>query len=85
MTTEEVIADIIAAAFHATYEQLAPNFGYETKLESRKSWGEVPEQNRALMRATVQRLLDDGLISTVKGRPLTLDEERIGIVEDKAL
>lgn len=69
MTTEEVIADIIAAAFHTTYEQLAPNFGYETKLESRKSWGEVPEQNRALMRATVQQLLDAGLISTALAPP----------------
>lgn len=64
LTTEEVVADIIAAAFHATYEELAPTFGYETREESRKAWKDVPQQNRALMRATVRRLLDIHLIET---------------------
>jgi hypothetical protein len=58
------IADIIAAAFHDHYERLAPEHGYETREESRKAWGEVPEQNRKLMQATVHSLLSSGLIET---------------------
>jgi hypothetical protein len=58
------IADIIAAAFHDHYERLAPEHGYETREESRKAWGEVPEQNRKLMQATVHSLLSCGLIET---------------------
>lgn len=59
---DDLVADIIAAAFHDTYERLAPEHGYETREGSRKPWGEVPEQNRSLMRATVRHLLDAGLI-----------------------
>jgi hypothetical protein len=41
----------IARAFHETYERLAPSFGYETREASAKPWGQVPENNRALMTA----------------------------------
>lgn len=57
------IAEEIAQAFHEAYEELAPAHGYETREASRKPWQEVPEQNRGLMVAVVQRLLDDGLIA----------------------
>lgn len=60
----DAVADIIAAAFHDHYERLAPDYGYETREESRKAWGEVPERNRALMRATVRSLLNARIIAT---------------------
>lgn len=59
---EDLEADIIAAAFHVTYERLAPEHGYETREASRTTWGDVPENNRSLMRATVRHLIDAGII-----------------------
>lgn len=59
---DEIVADIVAAAFHDTYERLAPEHGYATREGSRKPWGQVPENNRNLMRATVRHLLDEGII-----------------------
>jgi hypothetical protein len=56
-------AERIAKAFHESYERLAPSHGYETRKASAKSWAEVPEQNRRLMIATVQDLLDSGWIA----------------------
>ncbi len=56
-------AEQIAQAFHETYEQIAPDFGYETREASAKPWAEVPEQNKSLMVAVVQALLDAGVIA----------------------
>ena len=56
-------ADLIAGVFHATYETLAPEHGYETRKESAVAWEDVPENNRALMIHTVQNMLDLGTIS----------------------
>lgn len=53
---------MIAGLFHATYETLAPEHGYETREASAVAWDDVPEQNRALMIATVQLMLDMGVI-----------------------
>lgn len=53
-----------AKMFHATYERLAPSYGYETRRESAKPWEEVPEDNRHLMAAVA---------SEVEGR-IRLDE-----------
>src|SRR5437879_6194371 len=53
----------IARAFHDFYEELAPEHGYETRQESRKPWGEVPQNNKDLMCAVVARLLEEGIIS----------------------
>ena len=58
------IAEALAQRFHETYERLAPSFGYETREASAKPWGDVPEQNRALMVAVCQELADAGLTST---------------------
>jgi len=55
-------AEKIAQYFHTAYEALAPFHGYETREASAKPWADVPEQNKQLMIATVQRLLDDDLI-----------------------
>lgn len=57
------IAEDIARRFHATYERLAPELGYTTREASAVPWPEVPEKNRKLMIATVQRLLDRGVIA----------------------
>jgi hypothetical protein len=56
------LAEKIAAEFHDEYEALAPMFGYRTREESAKPWRDVPEQNRKLMVAVVQSLLDRGVI-----------------------
>jgi hypothetical protein len=52
----------IARRFHETYESLAPDHGYETREESAKPWEAVPAQNKNLMIATVERLLETGVI-----------------------
>jgi hypothetical protein len=53
----------IARAFHDTYERLAPAYDYETRLESRTHWALVPLENKKLMTAVVQTLLDEGVLS----------------------
>lgn len=72
-------AEIIAGSFHRTYEELAPEHGYRTREASAVPWSQVPEPNRKLMVATVERLLDAGVIrpaapdpdaEAVVGRPL---------------
>ena len=55
-------AEHIAAAFHDTYERLAPMFGYKTRIASAVPWDEVPEQNKRLMIAVVDKLIADGVI-----------------------
>lgn len=49
--------EAIAERFHAFYEHLAPQFGYETRPDSAKPWALVPEQNRRLMVATVNSVV----------------------------
>lgn len=48
--------DDVARAFHEAYERLAPGFGYKTRDASAVPWEDVPENNRALMVATVQQV-----------------------------
>lgn len=52
----------IACEFHTEYETLAPLYGYRTREESAKPWRDVPEQNRKLMCAVVQDLLNRKVI-----------------------
>lgn len=54
-------AEAIARSFHAAYEELAPSVGYQTRPESAVPWDDVPEPNRRLMVAVVDRLLE-GLV-----------------------
>jgi hypothetical protein len=66
-------AEMIAGVFHATYETLAPQHGYETREASAVAWEDVPEKNRALMIATVQNMLNMGVIVPGPlGRPARL-------------
>lgn len=60
------LAEQIAEAFHDAYERLAPEHGYETREASRKPWSEVPENNRELMTAVVEELLETGIIVAPK-------------------
>lgn len=55
-------AERIAKRIHATYETLAPRFGWETQARSRERWENVPEENRALMIAVVDELLQAQVI-----------------------
>jgi len=45
-----------AKLFHETYERLAPDFDYSTRVESAVPWADVPENNRNLMIATVREV-----------------------------
>ena len=56
-------AEEIARKFHEAYEDLAPSHGYETREASRKPWAEVPQNNKSLMIAVIDRLLSNGVIS----------------------
>lgn len=56
-------AEMIAGLFHATYETLAPEHGYKTREASAVDWDAVPANNKALMVATVQHLIDMGTIA----------------------
>ena len=55
-------AETVARLFHETYERLAPEFAYETRERSRVPWPDVPENNRALMVAVVEELIERGVI-----------------------
>ena len=55
--TEPATGEDVARMFHETYERLAPDYGYRTREASAKPWDEVPEQNKALMVATVTEVL----------------------------
>lgn len=49
--------ETVAQWFHEAYERLAPQHSYSTRKASAKPWSEVPENNRALMVATVAEVL----------------------------
>lgn len=68
MTENSRTAGDIARSFHEAYEELAPQFGYETREASAKPWADVPAKNRDLMTATVARLLEDGVITATDGQ-----------------
>lgn len=56
-------AERIAQKFHEAYEALAPEHGYKTRERSAVPWEDVPADNKALMIATVQNLLDYGIFT----------------------
>lgn len=51
--------ETVARLFHENYERLAPEHGYETREASAVPWESVPEDNRALMIATVRAVWDE--------------------------
>jgi hypothetical protein len=52
----------VACAFYETYEELAPEYGYQPREEFSVSWESVPADDKALMIATINRLLEQGVI-----------------------
>lgn len=56
---EHLSAARLAQRFHELYEALAPSFDYETRPESAVRWEDVPENNRRLMVAVADVLLDE--------------------------
>jgi len=50
----------IAKAFHAKYEELAPSFGYHTRIETREF--SLNSNNAQLMLAVCEALLKEGVI-----------------------
>jgi len=54
-------AETLARRFHDTYERLAPLYGYKTRKASRVDWDDVPHQNKKLMIATCQELINEGI------------------------
>lgn len=55
----------IARELHRNYEALAPLFGYATRAATAVDWDDenFPKENKALMEATAQALLDAGVIA----------------------
>jgi hypothetical protein len=52
-------ASYTAWLFHETYERLAPDFGYEVRPDvGQRPFSELPDNNRALMIATAQEVID---------------------------
>jgi hypothetical protein len=58
-------AERVAQAFHESYERQAPEHGYKTRDASAVPWQDVPDQNKELMIAVVQDLIDAGVIIAV--------------------
>lgn len=70
------VCDVLASRFHEAYERLAPSFGYETRTESAKPWGQVPENNRRLMCACAGEVV--GPFVTALDNLLAQIEEDLG-------
>lgn len=50
--------ELACEVMHDAYERAAVGAGWETNPASRKPWSDVPEANKATMRAAVSALLD---------------------------
>jgi len=56
------LVESVAQSFHDVYERLAPEFGWKTQAQSRKSWEEVPDENKELMKSVVAILVKHDVI-----------------------
>lgn len=65
------LIDRYCEVMHDAYERAAVGAGWETNPESRKPWSDVPEANKATMRAAVVALLE--VIHPVPLRKLPAD------------
>ena len=58
MSEEEIGGvEALCIVFHDAYEAAAIDVGWETQERSRKPWADVPEANKATMRATIAHVL----------------------------
>lgn len=67
MSDQFTPAELLAMRFHEHYEALAADFGYQTRVESRRPWLQVPEQNRSLMIAVCERIIADFALTIQPG------------------
>lgn len=62
LLTAEGTWEKVARSFHAHYERLAPEFGYEVRPDvGQRPFADLPENNRRLMVATAGHVLGDVL------------------------
>lgn len=66
-------SELIAKRFHEVYEDLTPTMGLETQERSRKTWEELPIENKWLMVKVVEQLMEEKII--YKGRNLRAKSE----------
>ena len=72
-------AEQLAKMFHETYEDLAPDFGYGTRTDSRKPWCDVPEKNRNLMIAVAGKILP--VLTPITRPQISADEINLTITQ----
>lgn len=58
MAATDADVELACEVMHDAYEAAAVDAGWETQKRSRKPWSDVPEANKATMRAAVRALLD---------------------------
>jgi hypothetical protein len=61
--------EVACEIMHDAYEKAAIGAGWETQESSRKPWADVPEANKATMRASVRALLSHLGGSTAPAKP----------------
>ena len=54
---EKIDSEEVARKFHEIYERLAPDYGWDTNKETKKSWNDIPESNKQLMIAVSREVL----------------------------
>ncbi len=52
-------AEQLANRFHDLYEEMASQYGYETRRDSSVEWENVPDNNKQLMIAVCRRILEE--------------------------
>lgn len=67
----DITSEQLAQKFHETYEQLASLYGYETRKESAKPWVNVPPNNKSLMIAVCDKIIEEMKKNI---RQMTIDE-----------
>lgn len=87
-TAETPTAELIARAFHETYERLAPEHGYKTRRASAVPWDQVPGQNRALMTAVcmdllASRVIADSAVPAQDGQDAVEIVDLLGTIRDR--
>ena len=76
------IVEKLAEEFHIAYEELAPTFSYKTRKASAVPWKDVPEQNKRLMCAVIEKAMLPKLADERK--PMECGHPRACWVELKA-
>lgn len=78
MSVTDHYLEYLCEVMHDAYEAAAVKEGWETQERSRKPWSEVPEANKATMRAAVAAMRDEVLeqVATEINREKRWQEEQ---------